>query len=135
MISPELNVVRQMSKLLLVIGFVLGFAFSAPHIAQAQAIGSIHGRVMDPTGARVPDATVVFTQGSSSSETQSGKDGNFSFKSVTRGPIRSLLMLPDLLHIRRQRCWSVQGKPSISAFRSLSRWSSKTSLFQTRTAE
>jgi len=29
MISPELNVVRQMSKLLLVIGFVLGFAFSA----------------------------------------------------------------------------------------------------------
>ncbi len=85
MISSGLYVVRQMSKLLLVIGFVLGFALNTPRVAQAQATGSIHGRVMDPTGALVPDATVVLTQGSSRSETQSGKDGNFSFKSVTLG--------------------------------------------------
>ncbi|QHN03662.1 TonB-dependent receptor [Granulicella sp. WH15] len=85
MMSSGLYAMRQMSKLLLVIGFVLGFAFSTPRIAQAQATGSIHGRVMDPTGALVSEATAVLTQGSGRSETQSSKDGNFSFKSVTPG--------------------------------------------------
>ncbi len=85
MISSGLYFVRQMSKLLLAIGFVLGVAASTARVSQAQATGSIHGRVMDPTGALVPDATVVLTEGNSRSEAQSGKDGNFSFKSVAPG--------------------------------------------------
>jgi hypothetical protein len=86
MISSRPFVVRQMSKLLLVIGFVLVFALVAPQIAEAQATGNIHGQVLDPSGALVPDAALTLTEGSHVLTTRSGVDGTFAFKAVAPGP-------------------------------------------------
>lgn len=71
--------------MLLVIGFVLGFAFLASHIAEAQTTGSIHGQVLDPSGALVPDTALTLTEGSHVLTTQSGADGTFAFKAVAPG--------------------------------------------------
>ncbi len=84
MTSQGPHVVRQLSNLLLVIGILLAFAFGTPHIADAQAAGSIHGQVLDSTGALVPNATVVLTHGGRS-ETHSGMDGAFNLKSIDSG--------------------------------------------------
>lgn len=85
MISPGLRTARQLAQFLPITQVVLAFLFLIPHIAGAQTTGSIHGRVMDPTGALVPDATVVLTLGSSTREIHSGKDGTFNFQSVAPG--------------------------------------------------
>jgi Carboxypeptidase regulatory-like domain len=85
MISLELYVVRQMSKLLLAIGFVLGIAFIAPHVAGAQATGSMHGQVLDPSGALVPDATLTLMEGKHVLTAHSGSDGTFTFEAVAAG--------------------------------------------------
>ena len=55
-------------------------AFSATLLAQST--GSIHGEVLDPTGAAIPGAAVTLTEGSHTLNAQSGPDGVYSFRAV-----------------------------------------------------
>ncbi len=75
---------RHVWSSLLFTAWVLSFMITPPH-AHAQANGSVHGQVFDPSGALVPGAIVALTQGSSVLKAQSGEDGTFSFKSVPPG--------------------------------------------------
>jgi hypothetical protein len=69
-------------SLVLLLGLALGLVITPSHSAEAQTNGSVHGHVLDPSGAAVPDATVALTAGSNIQNAQSGKDGTFSFKTV-----------------------------------------------------
>jgi hypothetical protein len=82
MVSSKLFDVRRMTRLLIVIGFVLGFALGARQGAGAQETGSIHGQVLDPSGALVPNAMLTLAEGNHSFSAQSGSDGTFTFKSL-----------------------------------------------------
>jgi hypothetical protein len=62
---------------------VLVFIISLQHFLAAQENGTVRGQILDPSGARVPEAAVALTRGSNVLTTQSGKDGVFVFKSVT----------------------------------------------------
>ena len=74
-----------MLKLLLVLGFVLGCAFLVPRLAEAQTTASLHGQVLDPSGALVPDAALTLTEGSRVLTGRSGADGTFTFKALAPG--------------------------------------------------
>ena len=53
--------------------------------ATAQNTGTLHGQVLDPSGAMVPEATVSLSQGSKVITTRSGQDGAYIFKTLTPG--------------------------------------------------
>ena len=61
----------------------LSLAFSVTLFAQST--GSLHGAVLDPTGAVIPGVTVTLTDGSHTLNTQSGPDGVYSFQAVPPG--------------------------------------------------
>jgi iron complex outermembrane receptor protein/vitamin B12 transporter len=65
-------------------GAVLMLALAAAAPASAQQ-GAVSGTVMDPLGARVPNASVTLTSNGPARETKSGSDGMFSFASVAPG--------------------------------------------------
>jgi hypothetical protein len=66
--------------------FLLGFSFPV----RAQNVGSLHGTVIDKTGAAVPDAKVTATEIStdSSRATTTDKTGSFNFAQVNPGTYR-----------------------------------------------
>jgi outer membrane receptor protein involved in Fe transport len=68
------------------IGVVLAAALALAVMAQSTG-GRINGRVTDPSGAVVPDATVTLTNDATgvSVHTQSSKSGDYSFPSVAVG--------------------------------------------------
>ena len=50
------------------------------------AVGALHGQVTDPSGAAVPDATVVVTSGTGQASTaKSGRDGSYDVKGLSPG--------------------------------------------------
>jgi Carboxypeptidase regulatory-like domain len=61
----------------------LSLAFTS--LASAQSTGSLRGQVLDPSGAVVPGASVILTQGATVLSVQSGNDGVYLFKSVPPG--------------------------------------------------
>ena len=65
--------------------FLLSLAIAAPQAAQAQSNGSVHGQVLDPSGAVVPGAKLTLTGGGHVLNAQSGKDGAYSFTAVAPG--------------------------------------------------
>src|SRR5258708_1283059 len=66
-----------------VIVFLFGFAFST---SWAQTTGSLRGQVTDPSGAAIPDATVVMTPAAGSPiAVQSNAQGGYEFKSLAAG--------------------------------------------------
>jgi len=73
------RIVKKFCLLLLVI------PFAYPSLAIAQSPGSLHGQVLDPSGAVVPGAAVTLTQGSNSFSAQSSRDGAYTFSAVPAG--------------------------------------------------
>lgn len=56
------------------------------HLAAiAQSTGGLRGQVLDPSGAVIPGASVILTQGSNVFTTKSGQDGVYTFHSVSTG--------------------------------------------------
>jgi hypothetical protein len=53
--------------------------------ATAQEAGSLHGQVLDPSGAVVPDAAIHLSQGDKAITTHSGQDGTYLFRSLPAG--------------------------------------------------
>jgi carboxypeptidase family protein len=53
--------------------------------AVAQETGSLHGQVLDPSGAVVPDAVVTLSQGAKIITTRSGQDGVYLFRVLPPG--------------------------------------------------
>jgi Carboxypeptidase regulatory-like domain len=62
----------------------LAFLFTSPCRAIAQA-GSLHGTVVDPTGAVIPRAHITLTQGDHVLQQDSGADGRYAFRAVPAG--------------------------------------------------
>ena len=58
---------------------------SSPEPSSGAKTGSISGTVLDQDGAAIPNATVVLTSGSLSTQSLSGGDGGFAFKDVPAG--------------------------------------------------
>lgn len=56
-----------------------------PLAAIAQSTGGLRGQVLDPSGAVIPGASVILTQGSNVFTTKSGPDGVYSFHSLSAG--------------------------------------------------
>jgi iron complex outermembrane receptor protein/vitamin B12 transporter len=69
---------------ILAAGVVLMLALAVAAPASAQQ-GAVSGTVMDPFGARVPNASVTLTGSGAARETKSGSDGAFSFATVAAG--------------------------------------------------
>jgi hypothetical protein len=63
--------------------FIVSLAFTS--LAGAQSTGSLRGQVLDPSGAVVPGASVILTQGATVLNVQSGNDGIYFFKAVLPG--------------------------------------------------
>src|ERR1700748_1877517 len=64
---------------------LLTFILTFTTLARAQTAGSMRGQVLDPSGAVVPGASVILTQGATVLSVQSGNDGVYLFKSVSPG--------------------------------------------------
>lgn len=58
---------------------------SLSNYAKAQETGSLHGQVLDPSGAVVPDAAITLSQGSKVVTTRSGQDGGYLFRALPTG--------------------------------------------------
>ena len=77
---------RSRCRILEILCFLLMFCvpgFSGQ--ANAQNTGTLHGQVLDPSGAMVPDATVSLSQGSKVITTRSGADGAYVFRTLAPG--------------------------------------------------
>lgn len=74
----------KLSLRLVCLVFLLTVAFALPCRASAQT-GSIHGTVVDPSGAQVPRAHITLTQGDHVLREDSSADGYYSFRSVPPG--------------------------------------------------
>jgi hypothetical protein len=61
----------------------LSLAFTS--LANAQSSGTLRGQVSDPSGAVVPGASVILTQGATVLSVQSGNDGVYYFKAIPPG--------------------------------------------------
>src|SRR3954453_2514880 len=70
-----------MSLMRFLVLFVLGFA----SVAFAQSNGSVSGQVMDPTGAVIPNASVVLSSSSGRATATSDGVGRFHFGSIQPG--------------------------------------------------
>jgi hypothetical protein len=53
--------------------------------ARAQSTGTLHGQVLDPSGAVVPDATVTLSQDGKIITARSGQDGTYLFRALPAG--------------------------------------------------
>jgi len=53
--------------------------------ALAQSVGGLRGKVLDPSGAIVPGASLTLTSGKNVYTTKSGQDGVYSFREVPSG--------------------------------------------------
>jgi hypothetical protein len=53
--------------------------------AQAQDTGSLHGQVLDPSGAVVPGAAITLSIGARNLTVHSGQDGSYLFKAIPTG--------------------------------------------------
>jgi hypothetical protein len=61
------------------------FLPSASPGAMAQETGSLHGQVLDPSGAVIPDATVTLSRDGNDLTTRSGQDGIYLFRFLPPG--------------------------------------------------
>ena len=73
-------------KKIVTAGAVLMLALAAAAPVSGQQ-GAVSGTVVDPLGARVPNASVTLTGAGPSREAKSGGEGTFSFASVALKPI------------------------------------------------
>jgi Carboxypeptidase regulatory-like domain len=85
--SSFMSVVKRPHRFLLVNLFLfltLGIAIHPP-CANAQDTGSLHGQVLDPSGAVIPDAEVSLTHGEKVIITRSGQEGVYLFRALSAG--------------------------------------------------
>lgn len=61
------------------------FALLLPSLLTAQTMGSLSGKVLDPTGALIPNATIALTQGAKVLTATSTSDGSYHLKSIPSG--------------------------------------------------
>ena len=78
---------------------VLSFAY--PFQLLAQNTGSLHGQLLDPSGAVVPGATVTLTQGPKVLTAQSSHDGSYSFTAVPFGAYTLAVDAEGFAHFSR----------------------------------
>src|SRR3984885_2345800 len=77
---------RSRCRILEILCFLLMFCVPGFSVqANAQNTGTLHGQVLDPSGAMVPDATVSLSQGSKVITTRSGADGAYVFRTLAPG--------------------------------------------------
>ncbi len=65
--------------------FVLGLMIMPLQKAEAQALGTVQGQVLDPSGALVTSAAIGLTDGTHVFKARSGRDGAFIFRAVPTG--------------------------------------------------
>ncbi len=72
----------------LVCVFILGLLFVVCHVARAQSVTAVRGKVMDKAGAVIPNAAVTLTDltTNTASHTITGADGTFEFENVSTDP-------------------------------------------------
>jgi hypothetical protein len=83
-----MRAVRRSSRCLLKIFLLLLCSLFLPLVspcAMAQETGSLHGQVLDPSGALVPGATITVSQGGKSLTARSGEDGVYFFRTLQTG--------------------------------------------------
>jgi hypothetical protein len=79
-----MRVISRSYRGVLEILFLLCTLFLLP-CAMAQEAGSLHGQVLDPSGAVIPDATVTLSQGGNDLTARSGQDGIYLFRALPAG--------------------------------------------------
>src|ERR1700674_3688966 len=76
------NLFPRICSLLVKQALLLSLSLALTSLVNAQSTGSLRGQVLDPSGAVVPGASVILTQGATVLSVQSGKDGVYLFKAV-----------------------------------------------------
>jgi hypothetical protein len=79
------NLFPRICSLLVKQALLLSLSLALTSLVNAQSTGSLRGQVLDPSGAVVPGASVILTQGATVLSVQSGKDGVYLFKAVPPG--------------------------------------------------
>ena len=79
------NLFPRICSLLVRQALLLTLSLAFTSLAGAQSAGSLRGQVLDPSGAVVPGASVILTQGAAMLSVQSGNDGVYLFKAVPPG--------------------------------------------------
>jgi carboxypeptidase family protein/TonB-dependent receptor-like protein len=93
-----------MCKTLFVISVVLGLSLSPTAAPAQETRGSILGRVLDPSGAAIPGATVQATNMATNvtNETASNATGNYTFSYLLPGTYRITADMPGFKTLTRQ---------------------------------
>nr|WP_246301551.1 carboxypeptidase regulatory-like domain-containing protein [Granulicella arctica] len=73
------------------------FSFSPPFVAKAQNSGTLHGQVLDPTGALVSGASVTLTQENKIVTSHSGQDGTYLFRALPAGKYSVSVQAPGFV--------------------------------------
>jgi len=90
MLNPTLNrqvLPRQARLLTATVTFLLLLPLAALHVPAQDRSGSFTGSICDPSGAHIPNATIIMTNQKANSieMTTSDSDGNFEFKALATG--------------------------------------------------
>jgi len=90
MLNPTLNrqvLSRQARLLTAIVAFLLLLPLAALRVPAQDVSGLFAGSICDPSGAHIPNATIIMTNRKTNSTemTTSGSDGNFEFKALPAG--------------------------------------------------
>ena len=78
--------------------------------AVAQSTGTLRGRVVDPSGALIPGATITLSEGPAIIHVQSGSDGTYLFKAVPSGSYTLQVDAQGFAHFSKSDVIIVSGQ-------------------------
>jgi hypothetical protein len=84
-VPPMKNLFPRICSILVKQALLLTLSLAFTSLANAQSTGTLRGQVSDPSGAVVPGASVILTQGATVLSVQSGNDGAYFFKAIPAG--------------------------------------------------
>jgi TonB family protein len=118
MLNPTLNrqvLSRQTKLLATVVAFLLLLPLAALRVRAQDLSGPLTGSIYDPSGAHIPNATIIMTNWKTNltDMTTSGTDGNFEFKVLPAGEYQMEVVKPGFAEYKAPHVVLVAGREAL----------------------